>query len=213
MEYSALIVAAGQGKRMGLGYNKVFYPLKEGSTVLQKTVAIFLEDKRCKQIVVVMNQDDMSRCIMENDSGKILYVLGGERRQDSVMNGLMAVSEDYVLIHDGARPFLSKEAINQILEALKTEQACLLAVAAKDTIKEIKDGYVVKTLQRSDLVQAQTPQAFHTEFILACYKKAGDRGFIVTDDAQVVELVSDVKIKVVEGDYQNIKITTMTDVL
>jgi len=211
MNYSVLIVAAGSGQRMGLGYNKVFYPLKEGVTVLQKTLRIFIEDKRCKQVVLVMGKEDLPRAVEENGTKKILYVLGGETRQESVFNGLMAVSEPQVLIHDGARPFLKQESLELLLTTLESEKACILAVPVKDTIKEVEDGYIVKTPPRKQLVQAQTPQAFETCLILDCYKKARKEKTEVTDDAQVIEMFSTIKIKIVEGDYGNIKITTMED--
>ena len=213
MDYSALIVAAGSGERMGLGYNTVFYSLEEGITVLQKTLQIFVEDSCCKQIVLVMGKEDLSRAVEENGMKKILYVLGGKTRQESVFNGLMAVSEEWVLIHDGARPFLKKELIERLLASLKTEKACILAVPVKDTIKEITDSYIVKTPHRQLLVQAQTPQAFETELIKECYKKARKENIAVTDDAQVVELFSNSKIKIVDGDYSNKKITTIDDII
>lgn len=212
MNYSALIVAAGKGKRMGLGYNKVLYRLEEGGTILQKTIQVFFKDQRCKQIIVVMNKEDLARCVKEQESGRIVHVKGGDSRQESVFNGLGAVTEDYVLIHDGARPFLPKGCIDDLLTALETEKACLLAVKAKDTIKVIEDGYVKETLNRQYLVHAQTPQAFETDFIISCYREGKKRGLTFTDDTQLVELVSDVKVKVVEGNYRNIKITTIEDI-
>ena len=212
MDYSALIVAAGSGQRMGLGYNKVFYPLEEGVTVLQKTLQIFIEDYRCKQIVLVMSKENLPQAVEDNGTKKILYVLGGKTRQESVFNGLMAVSENQVLIHDGARPYLKKESLDQLLVTLKTEKACILAVAVKDTIKEVNQGYIIKTPPRNQLMQAQTPQAFETTLIRESYKKARNANTEVTDDAQIVELFGDTKIKIIEGDYGNKKITTMEDI-
>ena len=212
MNYSALIVAAGKGKRMGLGYNKVLYRLSNEETILQTTVQVFLADSRCKQIIVVMNKEDIAKCVKEQDVGKVVRVQGGATRQESVFNGLGAVSEDYVLIHDGARPFLTQECIDNLLVTLESEKACLLAVPVKDTIKVIEQGYIKETLIRDNLVQAQTPQAFETDFIINCYKEGKKRGLLFTDDAQLVELVSDTKIKVVVGDYKNLKITTIEDI-
>jgi 2-C-methyl-D-erythritol 4-phosphate cytidylyltransferase len=211
MNYSALIVAAGQGKRMGLGYNKVLYQLSDECTVLQQVIKVFFDDPRCKQIIVVMNKEDIANCAKQQESGKIVHVKGGTTRQESVFNGLGAVSEDYVLIHDGARPFLTHKCIDDLLSALESEKACLLAVRVKDTIKVVENGYIKETLYRDNLIQAQTPQAFETNFIINCYKEGKKQGLTFTDDAQIVELVSDVKIKVVEGDYRNFKITTIED--
>lgn len=212
MEYTALVVAAGSGRRVGLGYNKLLYKFENGKTILEETVQIFMKDERCKQIIVVSSGDDMETFTKLCSAGNVVFVLGGATRQQSVYNGLKAVKEDYVLIHDGARPWLSIACIDRVLEALQTEDACLLCVPVKDTIKEIKDGYVVQTHKRSDLKQAQTPQAFLTSLILAAYKKAMTQAIMATDDAQIVELCTDVSVKAVEGSYENIKVTTMNDI-
>ncbi|MEA5026798.1 2-C-methyl-D-erythritol 4-phosphate cytidylyltransferase [bioreactor metagenome] len=212
MNYAVLIVAAGKGSRMNLGYNKVFYELEDGITVLQKTLTAFLDDERCKQIVVVLNRDDMKRPF-KRECGRLVRVFGGVTRQDSVYNGLMAVKEEYVLIHDGARPGISMECIDNLLETLKSEDACILAVKSKDTLKKVEQEYVVETVDRSSIYQAQTPQAFKTQLIIDCHKKALALNIKATDDSQVVELTSDTKIKVVYGDEKNIKLTTRQDLL
>lgn len=211
MEYTALIVAAGSGSRLGLGYNKLLYKFENGQTILEKTVQIFMRDERCKQIVVVSSGNDMEIFTKLCSAGNVVFVLGGDTRQQSVYNGLKAVKEDYVLIHDGARPWLSLDCINRILVTLETEDACLLTVPVKDTIKEVKDGFVTQTYIRSNLKQAQTPQAFLTKLILIGYQQAMKKQIIATDDAQIIELCCDVKIKEVEGCYDNIKVTTMDD--
>ncbi len=212
MNYTALIVAAGKGSRMGLGYNKVFYLLSEGKTVLEKTMDIFKKDPRCKQIVVVMRKDDVLRGVRNSDSGSTVHVVGGSTRQESVYNGLMATTQNRVLIHDCARPFLTQDCLDNLIEALEHEKACILAVPMKDTVKEVIDGYIVKTHQRENLMSAQTPQAFETDFIIKCYKKARALNLIATDDAQVVEMTSDQPVKIVLGNYFNQKITTIEDV-
>lgn len=211
MNYSVLLLAAGKGTRMGLGYNKMFFNLDGGETVLQHSIELFLHDSRCKQIVIVTNRTDMPKIVSTSDSGKIVMVNGGDRRQDSVMHGLMAIKEDVVLIHDGARPYVKMEAINRLLEAIVDHKACVLAIKPKDIIKEVKDGYVVNTIDSDQYMLIQTPQAYRTSFIINCYTKAILEGFESIDDAQLVELVSDVKIKVVEGNHSNYKITTIED--
>lgn len=212
MNYTALIVAAGSGRRMGLGYNKVFLMLENGLTVLQQTIQGFDQDERCKQIVLVISSEDMQKYIKNQQKGKIILVQGGSTRQESVNNGLMAVHEEVVLIHDAARPWLPLECIDRILFAMESEQACMLTVPCKDTVKEVKDGYITHTFKRDDLRLAQTPQAFRTNLIIDCFMRAKDRDIQVTDDAQMVELMSDVKVKEVEGSYLNIKITTKEDI-
>lgn len=212
MNYSVLILAAGKGTRMGLGYNKMFYNMDDGETVLQHSIQLFLCDDRCKQIIIVTNRADMPKIVLSSDSGKIMMVNGGDRRQDSVLNGLMAVKEDLVLIHDGARPYVKLDAIDRLLAEMENEKACILAVEVKDTIKKVKDGYIVETAERSEHMLAQTPQAFNTSFIIDCYSKAVLKDIEATDDAQIVEKVSQEKVKVVLGSLSNIKITTQEDV-
>lgn len=212
IDYTALVVAAGSGSRVGLGYNKLLYKFENGRTILEETVQIFMKDERCKQVIVVSSGDDMETFTKLCSAGKVVFVLGGATRQQSVYNGLKAVKEDYVLIHDGARPWLSVECIDRVLKTLETEKACLLCVPVKDTIKEVKDGYIAQTYKRSDLKQAQTPQAFSTSLVLSAYKKAMEQGIEATDDAQVIELCTDVRVKEVEGCYENIKVTTMEDI-
>ncbi len=212
MDYSALVLAAGSGQRMQLGYNKVFYELENGKTVLDQALSVFKEDDRCKQIVLVCSANDIIRISSQYVSGKVVVVLGGETRQESVYNGLKAVHEENVLIHDGARPWVSKENIDSLLETLQEHPACLLMVPAKDTIKVVEDGVITKTLEREKLWMAQTPQAFDTRLIISCYKRAADLKLNATDDAQVVELTCDMPIKCVLGSYDNIKITTKEDI-
>ncbi|MEG0528459.1 MAG: 2-C-methyl-D-erythritol 4-phosphate cytidylyltransferase [Longicatena sp.] len=210
MEYTALIVAAGCGSRMGLGYNKLLYVLKDGQSIIEKTLSIFQNDDRCKQIVVVISEQDeaMMKPIWTD---KVTTVYGGNMRSDSVYNGLSAVTCDTVLIHDGARPWLSQASLDALLEKKETCSACLLMVPVKDTIKEVKDDVIVKTHERSTLMQAQTPQAFDTALLLACYRKCMAANKQVTDDAQVIEFCGKGPIHVVIGDYENQKITTPED--
>ncbi|EDS74022.1 2-C-methyl-D-erythritol 4-phosphate cytidylyltransferase [Thomasclavelia spiroformis DSM 1552] len=210
MNYSAIVLCAGKGSRSGLTYNKMLYRFKN-KTVYEMTMDIFLNDERCKQIVVVTKEEELDDLKKLISSKKIDYVFGGKERQDSVYNGLQVVKEDYVLIHDGARPYLKKENIDDILECLNKNNACLLVVPVKDTIKVCMDGNIVKTLPREQLVQAQTPQAFKTELIKRCYQKGKDQNYIATDDASLVEYFENIEVKAVLGSYSNIKITTPDD--
>lgn len=211
MNYSALIVAAGSGTRMGLGYNKVFYKFKNGQTIIEKTVNVFASDPRCKQIILVSSEEDLKEMKHLFNDLVSNYVIGGETRQHSVNNGLACVNQDYVLIHDGARPWVSKEEIDRIITTLETQDACLLCVPVKDTIKKVVDGVIQTTYVRSTLMQAQTPQAFKTTLIQDAYTKAMKENILATDDAQIAELCSSAKVIAVEGSYTNKKATTMED--
>lgn len=211
MEYSAIILAAGKGSRTNLEYNKVFYKFSDGQVLLLKTLSRFLDDKSCTQIVIVSTPDEIEIIQEMIDDTRITYTYGGETRQDSVYNGLQKVSNEFVMIHDGARCFISAKEIENCKKALEENDACLLMVPAIDTIKKVVDGYVVNTPLRSELYAAQTPQCFKTELIKECYQKAKDEGAIASDDASLVELYSNVKIKVVKGEYANKKVTTKED--
>lgn len=210
MDYSAIVLCAGRGSRSGLNYNKLLYRFEE-KTVYEMTMEIFLKDDRCQQIVVVTKKDEINDLKKLITTNKITYVFGGTERQDSVYNGLQVVNQEYVLIHDGARPYLKIENIDDILRCLNDNPACLLMVPVKDTIKVCKEGTVVETLPRSVLMQAQTPQAFKTELIKDCYRLAKDANFVATDDASLVEKFKDIDVTVVIGSYENIKITTPDD--
>lgn len=209
MNYSVIIVAAGKGTRMNLGYNKVYYRV-DGKTILERTMKIFEEDERCSQIVIVTEGEDYKKQT-NRFNGKIVLVRGGKTRQESVQNGLFAVKEDIVFVHDGARPYITKECIDRLCESMIHNDAALLMVPAKDTIKTVKDGYIEFTPPRDSLMHAQTPQVFKTSLLLNCYRKAKEENFIGTDDASLVEKYSDTRIAVVEGDYKNKKITTTED--
>lgn len=211
MEYSAVIVAAGSGSRVGLGYNKMLFKLKNGNTILEETMHIFEKDRRCKEIVVVASKQDKEAFSKLCKEDHILLVEGGATRQESVWNGLQKVHYPYVMIHDGARPWLPMDCIDRIVETLESARACLLMVPVKDTIKVVENGVVKHTPQRSTLWQAQTPQAFSTQDIVNAYKEANRLGVQATDDAQIMELCGNEDVIVVEGSYENQKVTTIED--
>lgn len=212
MNYSAVILAAGKGSRTNLEYNKVFFTFKDGEKLLAKTIKPFLRDERCTQLIIVCGEfeKEIVEEIVPEDS-RICYTYGGATRQDSVYNGLKLVENEYVMIHDGARCYVSSEEINRCVETLEKEDACLLMVPSIDTIKVVEDGYVKSTPVRSTLYYAQTPQCFKTELIKACYQKGKEEGWQASDDTSLVERYSDVKVKVVIGEYANKKVTTKED--
>ena len=211
MNYSLILLCAGSGKRTGLKYNKIFYKINN-QTVYEMNISHFLEDNRCKQIIVVTKENEIDDIrTLVNDS-RIEYVFGGKERQDSVYEGLQKVKENHVFIHDGARPYVSKQSINDLVECLKTYDAGLLMVPCKDTIKEVKEGIVVKTLKRETLMQAQTPQVFKFDEILECHEKIRYNGEMVTDDTMVVEKYG-YSVYLYDGEYTNIKVTTPEDLI
>lgn len=212
MNYSVIVLAAGRGSRTNLDYNKVFYTFENGQTVLNKSLSVFLSDEDCKQVVLVC-ADYEKDYVTENylyDS-RIQVVTGGQTRQDSVYNGLQVVNQDYVMIHDGARPFVEEKWISDLKHTLETESACLLMVPSVDTTKIVVDGYVKESLERKLVYHAQTPQCFKTGLIKECHQLARNKQVQATDDAQLVEWFSDVKVKVVLSSFTNKKITLPED--
>lgn len=215
---AAVIVAAGKGKRMGTEISKQFLPLR-GKEILAHTVEKFEHAENIRDIVLVTGQDslqDVQDMVQEYGWQKIISVVaGGKERQDSVWNGLLAVSEDteIVLIHDGVRPFVTEDILNLSIETAVEMGGCVAGVPAKDTIKVCNSENIsVDTPDRSTLWQIQTPQTFQKERIVKAYKQAKDAGFIGTDDASLAEY-SGYPVKVIMGSYRNIKITTQEDLL
>ena len=208
MDYSCVIVAAGKGSRMNLGYNKAYYMLDD-KCILEHTIKAFKDDSDCKEIIVVCDIDDFKAHIKDDD---VILVSGGATRSDSVYNGLQKVSYEYVMIHDGARPYVSSKILDDTKQCLSKHNACLDMVDCKDTIKKVVDNKVVKTYVRSTLKNAQTPQSFKTSMIIEAYQKAMADNFVATDDASIYEVYGKDDVYVIEGSYDNIKITTIEDI-
>ncbi len=212
MNYSTILLAAGKGSRTHLSYNKVFYKLDSGKTVLETSLDLFLNDPDCREVVIVCaeHEIDAMKQLITPDA-RIRFATGGETRQDSVANGLKEVRNSYVFIHDAARPYLKKESLADLKDALQHEDACLLMIPSIDTVKLVENGYVVRTPRRDDVFRAQTPQCCKTSLIRSCHEQAALDRRQATDDAQLVEWYSDVPVRVVTGDEANIKITIPAD--
>jgi 2-C-methyl-D-erythritol 4-phosphate cytidylyltransferase len=209
----AIIAAAGESRRMD-GIDKVFAPLG-GKPALSYVLEAFESCKQVNQIVVVVSKANLAKChemIAENKYAKPVEVCaGGKRRQDSVAAGLKRLDKcDWVVIHDGARPLVTKELIERGLEAAEETGAAVAAVPVTDTIKTAGDDRIVRqTPPRQNLWAVQTPQVFRVDVISKAYQKATGE---VTDDASLVEKLG-YKVKLYMGAYDNIKITTANDLL
>lgn len=213
----AIIPAAGSGSRMQADVNKQ-YLLLAGRPILVHTLALFAAHPRIDRICIVVPAEEIDYCRAEiveryglEKVGAI--IAGGPTRQDSVGNGLLgcgAAIDDLVVIHDGARPLLCAAELDALLDAAAASGAATLGVPVKDTIKEVRDGIVVATPERSTLWQVQTPQAFRYWLLLAAHSQAHADQFIGTDDTVLVERLQH-PVAMVAGSYSNIKITTPED--
>lgn len=215
---TAIIMAAGKGKRMQTAVSKQFLPAC-GKEILAWTVDVFEKSPLVDTILLMASADgkeDVQHLWDNYGWKKVAAVLeGGKERQNSVANGLAAVEKDtdIVLIHDGVRPFVTEEMIADSIVAAQAYGGAVIGVPAKDTIKVCSaDGLAVETPDRSTLWQIQTPQTFQRSLIVDAYEKAEKDGFLGTDDASVAEFAGH-QVKVVMGSYRNIKITTKEDLV
>lgn len=214
---AAIIVAAGNSTRMKNTENKQFVEIL-GKPVLAYTLEAFEECDLVSQIIIVTKEEDIVYCnnaiVEEYGFTKVKKIIaGGEERQQSVYNGLKEVEQDadIVVIHDGARPLVDAEDIEKSIFECIESKAVVIGVKIKDTIKMVdQNGFVVETPDRQNLWIAQTPQTFDYKIILKAHEIAKQEGLMGTDDAVLVERLG-YKVKVVEGKYENIKITTEDD--
>lgn len=216
MKITAIIPAAGRGERLGSKVHKPFLSLMN-RPILAHSLDVFETCTIIDDIILVISDELIDRCATEivqtfkyTKINKI--VAGGEKRQDSVYNGLMAIDDqcDIVVIHDGARPLVTGAMIEQSVELCKEHKAVIAAVPPKETIKRGEEGFVVSTLDRSRLWSVQTPQTFDYNTIVKAHEKAREDQFLGTDDASLVERIGE-PVYILEGSYDNIKITTQED--
>lgn len=217
-QVTAIIVAAGQGKRMNTKVAKQYLPV-HGKPVLYYTIRAF-EESNVDQIILVVGTGEIEyvkKEIVDRFQFKkiIKIVEGGKERYHSVFHALEAVEgSEYVLIHDGARPFVTSAIIERVVAGVKEYKACVVGMPVKDTIKVVDwTQKVIETPAREHLWLVQTPQAFSYSLIKGAYDKLFENSTCsVTDDAMVVEMMTDYPIHMIEGDYRNIKITTEEDI-
>jgi 2-C-methyl-D-erythritol 4-phosphate cytidylyltransferase len=215
MKYQVIIPAAGQGKRMKAGKNKLLLEL-EGRAILIHTLEVFEQDPACEEIILAVHPDDRETfkgLAVEHGIKKARkLVIGGKERQDSVYNALKTVQDtEFVMVHDGARPFIAQEVVGELLRKAADMGAAIAAAPVKDTIKKAANGIVQETIERASLWQVQTPQAFQVELLMEAHARAEQEGFTGTDDASLVERLGE-EVGIIESDYDNIKITTPEDI-
>ena len=216
MRAHVIIVAGGLGKRMGTETPKQLLKL-DGVTIIERSLRPFIHCPDIEGIVIVAAEEiiEHTNKIIQNisDCGKPLKVVkGGDERQDSVWNGLKAVPEDtdIVVIHDAVRPFITGKLISECVHSAMNDGAVTVMKPIRETVKEVADNLVVKTLDRSKLWITQTPQAFKKELIFEAHKNARRVNFNSTDDCMLVERLG-YPVNKIEGNDMNIKITTPED--
>lgn len=209
-----LIPAAGVGERMKIGYPKQYYPLLDNTSMLEVTVNRLQDMHLFDQIAIVVSKNDsyIDQCHFHGDV--CIFHCGGETRAESVLNGLVALNptdDDWVFVHDAARPCLDRESVERLMETIESEaiDGAILAMPVTDTIKWVgSSGLIEKTIDRSHCYRAQTPQVFRAAALRAALSQAKGT---VTDEASAME-TQNAKIRIVEGSAFNIKVTYPDDI-
>lgn len=213
---TAIIVAAGTGSRMDLGYNKQYLKLL-GKEILAYTLETFQSISEIDNIVLVSSSSEIGFCreniVKKYSISKVQDIVkGSTTRQGSVYSGLKACKDsDIVIVHDGARPFIKQSIIRESIRVAKEKGASAAGVKIKDTIKKGREDEYTDTLNREELYSVQTPQTFKYDLILKAHSVAIENNYFGTDDTSLVEYIGE-KVYIVNGDYFNIKITTKEDI-
>ncbi|PXV86740.1 2-C-methyl-D-erythritol 4-phosphate cytidylyltransferase [Lachnotalea glycerini] len=216
----AIVLAGGKGRRMESDIPKQYLELN-GKPIIYYSINQFQNSDIIDEIVLVTGKDEIQFCkdrIVDRYSfQKVKHIIeGGKERYHSVYNALQCINEcDFVFIHDGARPFINLELINDLYKNVKEYQACVVGVQTKDTIKLAdSDGFIAETPDRSKVWNIQTPQVFRWGIVKSAYDMLMKTDCcMVTDDAMVIEKMLKYKVKLVQGSYENIKVTTPSDLV
>jgi len=209
MKISAVIVAAGSGKRFG---SKKQFALIDKKQVFEITLSKFQKNCRITDILLVLPPEDVNK-YKKYQNKKVKIIAGGKTRQHSVFNALnrLDAGTDIVVIHDGVRPFVTAEIIEESIMVAAKYGSAVAAVPVKDTVKIVSGNVIKSTPDRKKIFLAQTPQTFRYPLILRAYKKAFKEGYFSTDDSALVERTGK-KVRIIPGDYKNIKITVRSDI-
>lgn len=211
--FAVILPAAGTGSRTGADIPKQFVGVA-GEPVLRHTLNAFAGVRECLQIILVLDDVWMQKGKQIADGmPTVQFVEGGQERQDSIRNGLdlLRPDVDLVLVHDAARPLVTEALIHRVLDAASTHGAAIPGLPVAETVKLVdEDGQVVRTVPRQGLYTVQTPQGFQVDILRRAYQHAAETEFLGTDDASLVEELG-VPVKLVEGEWDNLKITWRED--
>jgi|SRR5690554_2967461 len=215
MKYTTILLAAGSGSRMALGYNKMLLKI-ENNPLITLSLSKFNDDSNCTELIIVVNEKEQERIkiLLQKHkliTKKIKIVKGSYERQYSVYNGLKHATNEIVLIHDGARPFITKTLINNLIEEAKNYGCSIPGVKVKDTIKKVANNFVKETISRENLYVIQTPQVCKLSLIKKVHNIALKDNYLANDEASLIEKYTNNQVKIVESSYDNIKITTKHD--
>ncbi|MEG0448806.1 MAG: 2-C-methyl-D-erythritol 4-phosphate cytidylyltransferase [Lysinibacillus sp.] len=216
MQYEVVLPAAGSGKRMGAGQNKLFLKLLE-KPILMHTLWVFEQDENCTGIWLAVKPEErvyIQTLLEEFEISKVKGLpAGGEERQHSVHSCIKEMEQvEIVLVHDAARPFITSDIINKLVHSAKENGAAIAGVRAKDTMKKVRNGVIEETVDRESLWMIQTPQAFRFDLIFEAEDVAEKVGFLGTDEAMLVERLGHA-VHIVESSYENVKMTTKEDLV
>lgn len=200
---------------MGTKESKQFL-LFHDKPILLHTLEVFEFHPEVDEIVVVVKESEIDRTqklIDEQGYKKVSSIVaGGRERQESVCLGLKGLTTDFVLVHDAVRPFVTQKAVSRLIAEIRMYDAAILAVPAKDTIKKVDESQVLETLERRQLWAVQTPQGFRRELLVEAHLQAEKEKYFATDDSALVEKLG-IRVRIVDGEYTNIKITTPEDLI
>ncbi len=216
MKTAVIIVAAGSGRRMQLKQNKIFLEILE-QTVIERTIAAFAKNALIDQVVLVIRQQDealVKQLVEPLCLNRLNLVYGGKTRTESVAAGCEVLTDEitHVLIHDGARPFVSNQLIQRVIDRLKIDDAVIPAMPLSDTVKVVAEDYVVDTMVRANLRAVQTPQGFERRLFEKMVAFSAQATEQFTDDASVAEALGK-SVYCVAGEAHNIKVTSQQDLI
>lgn len=213
MKIQAIVTCAGKGTRAGFEENKILRKI-DGITVFEKNLSVFLNNENIDEVIVTYSQKDLPafKELANNANKKIIFVEGGQTRTLSVYNALKKANADIVLIHDGARPFVSTETVNRCISTVKEFKSAVACIAPTDTVAFSSNGQTIEKSGRNNYFSVQTPQGFYLDEILPAYEKAIKSGKAYTDDGSVYsEFVKPARIFI--GNEENVKLTYKKDFL